>query len=567
MASQTISGGITFPEGTSVSAYPARQVGPEGGIPSGTATTSAPVTNGVLSFSGLADGTEYVAYANGRYKRFRTDPVAPTGTGTRIVGVPAGSGGLDTGKIMDAIVAARNAGGRQCVQLQPGVYSVDPGNLTLDFNNVLFTGMGAGVTQIDKTGDGDLITIKAADDSGVVQRAQLRDMRLTGNNRTGALVKSVYGSQCHLKGVEGYGNLDRAFDLIRPWDTVLDDCFLDHCGPVDGSVPPFSIRNSGAASGFGSSTGQANMVYVRAMRIESCARAFEVIRGTGSTNDPYGVYFHGFKFESYFLNNQRVIDVVNVRAVSLRDFDMSLLGKNASTSAVLGINWAPLFRSKLDGIRFNVVDLMMNRGVDIFLPGSGSHEIANVECEGGSPFAALLNWNNANKVDARGLSTVFGTLHSGSTPPEATAGSGVLATTKYDGANTYTLKTTTSATHAALDSTNLTVTFTAPRSGKVVVRLHALAGASGVCNLLWGVLDAGNSDALVGEAGAGFFNAGYVGGSADLATSVAIPVTGLTPGTSYTYKFAHRLSSAGANSGRTVYGPSINPALMEVSAA
>lgn len=347
---------------------------------------------------------------------------AKVASGVRLVAAPVGTGGADTGKIADAIAAAKSAGGRQFIQLQPGVYSVDPNSLTLDFNNVVFSGYGAGVTEVQKTGNGDLLLIKAASDAGVVQRAQVRDLRMVGNDHTGALIKSVYGSQCHIKGFEGYGNLDRTIDLVRPWDTVLDDVFLDHCGSTDGTLRPLTIRNSSAASGFGFSAGQANMVYSRGLRIESCRSAIQVVRGTGSSNDPYGIYFNGIKVETYFLHTQAVIDIVNVRGVSIRDLDLSLLGKDASTTSVVGINWAPLYRSKLDGVRINMVDTMVYRGIDSFIPGSGSHEIANVSGEGGTPGDCLINHNNTNSADIRGVTNQFGTLHGG-TPPGGTDGS------------------------------------------------------------------------------------------------------------------------------------------------
>src|SRR5436190_21968269 len=75
---QTISGGGQFPEGTSVGAYPRSAWGPEGviGAPTGSATNTQTVTNGQLAFSGLADNTDYVAYAQvsgqDRYRRFST---------------------------------------------------------------------------------------------------------------------------------------------------------------------------------------------------------------------------------------------------------------------------------------------------------------------------------------------------------------------------------------------------------------------------------------------------------------------------------------------------------------
>lgn len=90
MATYTIKGGTTFAEGVSVGAYPATQVGPEGGPPSGSATDTKTVTNGDLVFTGLADNKEYVAYAASpnRYKRFRTDPASAATTSS------SGGGGI-----------------------------------------------------------------------------------------------------------------------------------------------------------------------------------------------------------------------------------------------------------------------------------------------------------------------------------------------------------------------------------------------------------------------------------------------------------------------------------------
>jgi hypothetical protein len=79
MASASIKGGTQFPEGTSVGAYLRSQWPVEGvkGAPSGSAVATATVTGGTATFTGLADGTRYVAYAQvggvDKFERLQTD--------------------------------------------------------------------------------------------------------------------------------------------------------------------------------------------------------------------------------------------------------------------------------------------------------------------------------------------------------------------------------------------------------------------------------------------------------------------------------------------------------------
>jgi hypothetical protein len=81
MASFTINGGATFPEGTSVSVYPRSAWGVEStsGAPTGSAASGpVTITGGVATFTGLADGTTYIAYGNSRTKSFSTPAVPAT---------------------------------------------------------------------------------------------------------------------------------------------------------------------------------------------------------------------------------------------------------------------------------------------------------------------------------------------------------------------------------------------------------------------------------------------------------------------------------------------------------
>lgn len=108
-----------------------------------------------------------------------------------------------------------------------------------------------------------------------------------------------------------------------------------------------------------------------------------------------------------------------------------------------------------------------------------------------------------------------------------------------------------------LDTTNLVVTFTAPPSGHVLIKLAALCaqGTNGV-GYHWAVRDGSTTKA-----------AAYVTASnAANRPHCVLEVTGLTPGTSYTYKWAAYVESASTGSlfaGSTATVPD-RPAVMEV---
>jgi hypothetical protein len=112
---------------------------------------------------------------------------------------------------------------------------------------------------------------------------------------------------------------------------------------------------------------------------------------------------------------------------------------------------------------------------------------------------------------------------------------------------------------ADVDATNAVVTFTAPASGNVLVRLTGQAGTSTTAGsqYQWGLRESTTNIAgpttVLRMAGSG---TALVAGA-----SAVFVITGLTPAASYTYKWAHA-SSAGTGILQT--GAS-NPATMEVS--
>lgn len=136
----------------------------------------------------------------------------------------------------------------------------------------------------------------------------------------------------------------------------------------------------------------------------------------------------------------------------------------------------------------------------------------------------------------------------------------ILAQTNYRPTNNTSMSVTATAVAMAdVDATNLAVTFIAPPSGKVNVELEALCVPPATATLFWGLREA---SALVAD------TPQYVGfDSMNLGRArVTCPVSGLTPGTSYTYKWAAKVGSGtgtiyaggdGTGSGANPYGTAI----------
>ena len=99
--------------------------------------------------------------------------------------------------------------------------------------------------------------------------------------------------------------------------------------------------------------------------------------------------------------------------------------------------------------------------------------------------------------------------------------------------------TSTSTTLAAVDTTHMTMSFVAPVSGNVLVRLSGLTICTTAAYAWWGVLDHTTGN-LRGNPGIVFESPTY--GSA--AQPVVTEITGLTPGATYQIDWALATSTA-----------------------
>jgi hypothetical protein len=130
---------------------------------------------------------------------------------------------------------------------------------------------------------------------------------------------------------------------------------------------------------------------------------------------------------------------------------------------------------------------------------------------------------------------------------------GLLAGTLYDPATAVSTATTSNLAMTALDTTNLRLTFNAPGSGKVWVRIRcATSGATTYPMILLGVLDGATVKGRVSPFG-GVLGTGV--SSTRVGQDAGFLVTGLTGGTSYTWDAAYGVEVTVASTGIKYGGP------------
>jgi hypothetical protein len=139
-----------------------------------------------------------------------------------------------------------------------------------------------------------------------------------------------------------------------------------------------------------------------------------------------------------------------------------------------------------------------------------------------------------------------------------TGTSGMLAVVSYSPGSPAS-PSTLSTTPTQVDPTNLTVSFTAPASGKVMIHLSAFAQTVGTGSSEgWALIGHGGST----QYGPSVYVASATNGVAQR-TQAQIFVTGLTGGTGYQFDWAYFSSSASYGVGMT-YGGVGAPAVIEV---
>jgi len=118
---------------------------------------------------------------------------------------------------------------------------------------------------------------------------------------------------------------------------------------------------------------------------------------------------------------------------------------------------------------------------------------------------------------------------------------------------------TATGSTADIDATNMAAAFTVPASGIVVVHLGGKGYVPSTVGIAWGFRE-GTTDVVVPV------ECLYASNSqVNVAISRKFLVTGLTPGSSHTYKWTQKNSTG--SGGGLLWGPTHGPAMMEILAA
>ena len=130
----------------------------------------------------------------------------------------------------------------------------------------------------------------------------------------------------------------------------------------------------------------------------------------------------------------------------------------------------------------------------------------------------------------------------------------LLAATLYDPGTAASVSTTTLQAMTALDTTNLRLTFTAPASGNVLVRVRVTGGGATTQGMI--LLGALESSTVVGRVAplGGKTQEGTLAATDFLVYDAQFLVTGLTPGSSHTYDAAYGVEVVAGTGGVLKWG-------------
>jgi len=185
-------------------------------------------------------------------------------------------------------------------------------------------------------------------------------------------------------------------------------------------------------------------------------------------------------------------------------------------------------------------------GRESFATSAGNSAVGDAEAAGSSASPSRGDHKHGREsfyASAGAVSTSAGAAGSSASPAHGDhvhqAGGELVGVSSYAPGSGSVIASTTSWAEV---NAALRTTFTAPASGEVLARLTACVGmqnASGDCHYTWALGKSDKSVKYGASAMVGQNN--FVGGSYDTgeATTASILVTGLTPGTSYTFAWFH----------------------------
>jgi hypothetical protein len=208
----------------------------------------------------------------------------------------------------------------------------------------------------------------------------------------------------------------------------------------------------------------------------------------------------------------------------------------------------------------------------LFAAGDFALVVFDPDGRTGEPFAKRITAHGSNAVTATiEAAAIYGTARQidRDTPWHLTDildqdgnGSGLIGLTAYDPVSQSGVNVPAASALGDFDATNLRVSFVAPPSGKVKINLSCFAEASAGAYMEWSLRNLSNVVPTGGEGQLTISSTSSAAvGSRPYATFV---VTGLTPGTTYTYKWSIKNPVNTSTTAIAYYGGGTGPAVMEV---
>lgn len=332
----------------------------------------------------------------------------------------------DTTAIQTAINSLTSGG---TVFFPVGVYMISAA-LTIPVDNITLEGVGSDFyvgtmgTVLKKSATIDLVDASGTATGFGTHRHgfRLRNMTLHGNNLTGKLLRLYYCDSMVIDSVYFYANNDMGIETAECFDSYFLNCYFLFCGDTAATVPSFYLKNSAAASGFGFSASNTNMIWFVNCHWESfIAGALWIAAGAGNTNQPNGIYLINCKMETDQCTGQPFVQMDGF------SFDVKIKHLYISGNAFRAGYSTPGPAIGFYGNAGCIVDgVFASMGAAVFncilewWPSGGSLEIKNFSHYGTNPTVAVVKFSGTTTIplylDNVSSSSGTATLFSGAPP-------------------------------------------------------------------------------------------------------------------------------------------------------
>lgn len=227
-------------------------------------------------------------------------------------------GVTDCTAAINAAAAAVNTAGGGILFFPEGVYQVTPASATAaaivlndgaaGFQSVRFVGAGALASKLRRTAAGPILSMSGPSTSSGTTHCKyctLEHMRLDGNAFTGTMLQTYYADNLSFEDCY-FGNCaDIVQDTAELWDSRYYNCVWESSGSatVNAAAPNVLLRNSAAASGFGSSANNTNQIHFFGCRWEHFTTgALWIEQGVSNAGSPQEIYLTACKMETGAIN-------------------------------------------------------------------------------------------------------------------------------------------------------------------------------------------------------------------------------------------------------------------------